>query len=230
VLLAVFAGGAIGAVARAELAVAWAHAPASWPWATFAVNITGALLLGYVATALRERQAAFWGAGVCGALTTFSTMQLEAPADAGPVAPGPRRGVRERKHRPGTCGSPRRTADRGRASVSAAVVAGIAVLGGVGAVARVLLAAGVAARRPVVFPLGILVVNITGAFALGALAASGASGDLQRLLGTGFLGAYTTFSTWMVDSDRLPRRVAAANLVVSIALGVAAVYAGRSLA
>ena len=80
-LAAIFAGGFIGAIARAEIGVAL---PATrWPWATFAVNVFGAALLGYAVTRLQERlplsayRRPFLGTGVCGALTTFSTLQLE---------------------------------------------------------------------------------------------------------------------------------------------------------
>ena len=82
-ILAIFAGGAVGAVARAELAVQLVAAPGSWPWATFAVNVAGALALGYFATRLQERlplsayPRPFLGTGLCGGLTTFSTMQVE---------------------------------------------------------------------------------------------------------------------------------------------------------
>lgn len=82
-LAAVFAGGFLGAALRAELAERLAHDPGAWPWATFAVNIAGAFLLGYVATRLQERlplsayRRPLLGTGFCGALTTFSTMQLE---------------------------------------------------------------------------------------------------------------------------------------------------------
>jgi fluoride exporter len=82
-LAAIFAGGFIGTVARAELAVALSPAPGRWPWATFGVNLVGAFLLGYFATRLQERlplsayRRPFLGTGVCGALTTFSTMQIE---------------------------------------------------------------------------------------------------------------------------------------------------------
>lgn len=80
---AIFAGGIVGAVARAELGEALPHSPGTWPWATFAVNLVGAFLLGYFATRLQERlplsayRRPFVGTGVCGALTTFSAMQLE---------------------------------------------------------------------------------------------------------------------------------------------------------
>src|SRR5436189_803244 len=82
-LAAIFAGGFIGAVARAELGVAITAGDGHWPWATFIVNVLGAFLLGYFATRLQERlplsayRRPFVGTGVCGALTTFSTMQVE---------------------------------------------------------------------------------------------------------------------------------------------------------
>jgi fluoride exporter len=82
-LAAIFVGGFIGAVARAELAEMLPADGAHWPWPTFIANIAGAFLLGYFATRLQERlplsayRRPFLGTGVCGALTTFSTMQLE---------------------------------------------------------------------------------------------------------------------------------------------------------
>jgi fluoride exporter len=82
-LAAIFAGGALGALARAELSQAFPAAPGAWPWVTFAVNVAGAFLLGYFATRLQERlplssyRRPLLGTGLCGGLTTFSTMQLE---------------------------------------------------------------------------------------------------------------------------------------------------------
>lgn len=82
-LAAIFAGGVLGALARAGLAVALPHDPGAWPWATFAVNLAGAFLLGAAVTRLQERLPPtryvrpFLGTGLCGALTTFSTVQLE---------------------------------------------------------------------------------------------------------------------------------------------------------
>ena len=77
-LAAIFAGGFAGAIARVALAESWISDPAHWPWATFAANIAGALVLGYVAARLRDGPARqLVGTGFCGALTTFSTMQLE---------------------------------------------------------------------------------------------------------------------------------------------------------
>ena len=82
-LAAIFAGGALGALARAGLLEWLPPHPGWWPWATFIVNVAGAFLLGYFATRLQERlplsayKRPLLGTGLCGALTTFSTMQLE---------------------------------------------------------------------------------------------------------------------------------------------------------
>lgn len=82
-LAAVFAGGALGGLIRAGLNTVAAPDPGGWPWATFAVNIVGAFLLGYLTTRLLERlptssyRRPMLGTGLCGGLTTFSTMQVE---------------------------------------------------------------------------------------------------------------------------------------------------------
>ena len=78
-LTAIFAGGTIGAIARVALAEAFPHARDAWPWTTLAVNLVGAFLLGAVVTRLppTSYRRPFLGIGVCGALTTFATLQLE---------------------------------------------------------------------------------------------------------------------------------------------------------
>jgi len=82
-LAAIFAGGALGTLLRAALSDAFPQRVTSWPWPTFAVNITAAFLLGYVVTRLQERlplssyRRPLLGTGLCGGLSTFSTMQVE---------------------------------------------------------------------------------------------------------------------------------------------------------
>jgi fluoride exporter len=80
---AIFLGGAVGALVRGALVEAVGEGAPSWPWVTFGVNIAGALLLGYFVTRLQERlplstyKRPLLATGFCGALTTFSTLQLE---------------------------------------------------------------------------------------------------------------------------------------------------------
>lgn len=111
----------------------------------------------------------------------------------------------------------------------------IAAGGAAGAVVRYLVDVAVLERFGGSFPLGILVVNLSGAFVLGLLAAlivdrGLLSAELRAPLLVGFLGAYTTFSTLMLDSwrlieDGLPA-LGVINLVGSVALGVVAVVGG----
>jgi fluoride exporter len=83
-LAAVFVGGALGTLARTGLSNLVVADPTHWPWPTFIVNIVGAFLVGYFTTRLLERlplssyRRPLLGTGLCGGLTTFSTMQVEA--------------------------------------------------------------------------------------------------------------------------------------------------------
>jgi CrcB protein len=80
---AILAGGVLGTLARAGLGRALPVRAGAWPWATFTVNLVGAFILGWLLTRLAERTAPdrhwrlFLGTGFCGALTTFSTFQVE---------------------------------------------------------------------------------------------------------------------------------------------------------
>jgi CrcB protein len=117
--------------------------------------------------------------------------------------------------------------------MSWAVWLGVAVLGGCGALARFGLTLLVADRLHPHLPVGTLAVNISGSFLLGLLAGAAVEGDARLLLGAGALGSYTTFSTWMVETQRIEeagtRRIAVVNIALSIVLGLAAAALGHAL-
>jgi fluoride exporter len=117
--------------------------------------------------------------------------------------------------------------------VSAATVVGIGLLGGLGALARFLLDGSVEQRLGRDFPFGTLAVNLSGALVLGALAGAALSGDAYRLAATGFVGAFTTFSTWAFESHRLGEDgdgvLGALNLAASLVLGLLAAWLGREI-
>ncbi|MGB9185330.1 MAG: fluoride efflux transporter CrcB [Solirubrobacteraceae bacterium] len=113
------------------------------------------------------------------------------------------------------------------------VVLGIGLVGGVGAIARFVLDGALTARFGRAFPFGTLAVNLSGAFALGVVVGAALDQDAYRLIGTGLIGAFTTFSTWALESHRLGEdgelRLGVLNFAVSLVLGVAAAWAGRHL-
>jgi CrcB protein len=108
---------------------------------------------------------------------------------------------------------------------------GVGVLGGAGALARFVLDATVSASSGGRFPLGTLVVNLSGAAVLGLLVGLALHGDAYLLAGTAVLGSYTTFSTWMFESHRLAEDgwswLAGVNVVLSLVLGLGAAELGR---
>jgi CrcB protein len=118
--------------------------------------------------------------------------------------------------------------------VSAWTWLGVALLGGVGANARFFVHTLVLQRTGAGLPLATLAVNASGSLLLGLLAGVALSGDALVLAGTATLGSYTTFSTWMLETELLAARgrgvVAALNVLLSLALGIGAVALGRAIA
>ncbi|MFD8418475.1 fluoride efflux transporter CrcB [Streptomyces sp. NPDC059466] len=115
----------------------------------------------------------------------------------------------------------------------------LVIVGGMlGAPLRYLTDRAVQTRHDTVFPWGTFAVNVAGCLILGlltgAVAAGAASPDLQLFLGTGLCGALTTYSTFSYETLRLTETgaglYAAANVIVSVAAGLGAAFAGVSLA
>ncbi|MFL5873933.1 MAG: fluoride efflux transporter CrcB [Solirubrobacterales bacterium] len=115
--------------------------------------------------------------------------------------------------------------------MSIVVWIGVGILGGCAALARFGLTLLVADRLHPHLPLGTMAVNVSGAFLLGLLVGLSPSGDARLLLGAGAIGSYTTFSTWMLETQRIEeahkRRIAIVNVGLSIALGLGAAALGR---
>ena len=107
----------------------------------------------------------------------------------------------------------------------------VVLIGGAGSVARFLAdgVVGSAAGRD--FPVGTLAVNLSGAVILGLLTGLALSHDQALLAGTAAVGSYTTFSTWMLETQRLTEErqhgKALVNVILSLAAGVAAAALGR---
>lgn len=115
--------------------------------------------------------------------------------------------------------------------MSVLVWIGVGLLGGIGALLRFWFDGLIAARARREFPLGTFVVNLSGATILGLLVGLGFTGDRLLLAGTATLGSYTTFSTWMFESQRLVEDgelvIAGANILVSLVVGLGATALGR---
>lgn len=115
--------------------------------------------------------------------------------------------------------------------MSVLVWLGVAGLGGVGALLRFFVDGIVASRVGRDIPLGTLIVNLSGTVTLGLLVGLGFTGDRLVLAGTATIGSYTTFSTWMLETQRLAEdgelAVAVGNLLVSLGVGLGAAAIGR---
>ncbi len=109
----------------------------------------------------------------------------------------------------------------------------VAALGGATAICRFLLDGAVSRRRESSFPFGTLAVNLSGAVALGILAGAALSGSAYTIVAGGGIGTYTTFSTWMLESQRAGEigdaRVLWANIAVSLLAGLGAVALGHAI-
>ena len=107
----------------------------------------------------------------------------------------------------------------------------VALIGGAGSIARFLVDGAISSAAGRDFPLGTIVVNISGAVMLGLLTGLALGHDQALLAGTAAVGSYTTFSTWMLETQRLAEerqhRKAVVNVVISLVLGVVAAAAGR---
>lgn len=107
----------------------------------------------------------------------------------------------------------------------------VGVVGGAAAAARFVVDAAIAARSDHPFPLGVLVVNVAGTFALGLVAGAALSGEALVVVAGGGIGSFTTFSTWMLDSHRLSAaghtRLVWLNVGLSLVAGFAAILVGH---
>ena len=122
--------------------------------------------------------------------------------------------------------------------MTAAAWVAVGALGGVMAIARFVVDTTVATRLGAGrlgedFPIGTLVVNLSGAVLLGVLAGAALSGSVYTIVAGGGVGTYTTFSTWMLESHRAGEdgeaRVLWANIALSLVAGLAAVALGHWL-
>ena len=108
---------------------------------------------------------------------------------------------------------------------------GVMLIGGAGSVVRFLADGLVASAAGRDFPVGTLAVNASGAVILGLITGLALGHDQALLTDTAAVGSYTTFSTWILETQRLAEDrqhgKAAANVVASLALGVAAAALGR---
>ena len=109
----------------------------------------------------------------------------------------------------------------------------LALLGGCGAVLRHAVDGWVERRSEAAFPFGTLVINVSGAFALGVMTGAHVSSSSLFVGGTGLIGSFTTYSTWMFETQRLTEQgehaLATWNIAITLFAGLAAGGAGWAL-
>ncbi|MGD2060059.1 MAG: CrcB family protein [Acidimicrobiia bacterium] len=105
----------------------------------------------------------------------------------------------------------------------------VSLAGSIGAVSRYFVSGWIQARSPWNFPVGTLTVNVLGSLALGLIVGTGAIDSAPVIAGVGFLGGFTTFSTWMVETARLGSTRGFLNLSLMLLAGVAAAATGLIL-
>lgn len=117
--------------------------------------------------------------------------------------------------------------------MTALVWVGVFFIGGAGSVLRFVVDGAVASRRGRDFPYGTLVINLSGALVLGLITGLALSDHGALLAGTAAVGSYTTFSTWMFETERLTEEREAGNalmnIIISLVLGVAAAALGKTI-
>jgi fluoride exporter len=115
--------------------------------------------------------------------------------------------------------------------VSVLLWGAVALIGGAGSVLRFLVDGAVSTTAEGDFPLGTLAVNVSGAIILGLITGLTLGHDQALLADTAAVGSYTTFSTWMLETQRLTEErrhtTAVLNVLISLALGIAAAALGR---
>ncbi|WP_449372470.1 fluoride efflux transporter CrcB [Arthrobacter psychrolactophilus] len=254
-LILVGLGGSLGAAAREGLVLAIPN-NGVLPWAILLANIVGALILGLLLSALtrhashhpsptppshggmlprRRSLQLLLGTGFCGGFTTYSTLAVGIVSLSGTSISGRKHGHRlwpGHRH-------PRRRGHLARHGVGQPLMTPwvfitLAAAGGLGAISRFLLDGAIGRRFQTAFPWATFSINVSGSFALGLLTALAAgqlvSTEWALILGTGFLGGYTTFSTNSYETLRLlqeKRYVASlANALGTLLASVAAAALG----